>query len=117
MKPVVHVYAEKRGQSWEPTLVAFCQVDVNRSFLRFLDFRSSCPLFCREGGPQDGVSQKLVAIIIGKMSGVPATRRSNGKKCESNGKMTETTKRVYGEATGRSDESIVAICSQWQVPL
>ena len=30
-------------------------------------------------------------MIIGKMSGMLAPGRSNGKKCESNGKMSETT--------------------------
>ena len=33
-------------------------------------------------------------MIIGKMSGVLATRYSNGKKDESNGKMSETTKHI-----------------------
>ncbi len=41
VKPVVHACTEKRGESGEPTLVVFRQVDVDRSFLRFLDFRSS----------------------------------------------------------------------------
>ncbi len=79
------------GKSWEPNLVVFCQVDVNYSFLRFLDFRSSiwAPkshlhilLFGGEGGPQDGVSQEILAMIIGKMSGLSATQSSTARSAK-----------------------------------
>lgn len=49
-------------------------------------------------------------MIIGKMSGILATQRFNGKKSESSGKMTETTKHIYEEAIRKSDQSIVAVC-------
>ena len=63
------LYTEKSGQSWNPLLVMFGLVDVNRSFLRFSDFRSSmwapkCPrrksLFCGEGGLKMVLAKRLL---------------------------------------------------------
>lgn len=60
--------------------------------------------FCWEGGPQDDVGQETQDVLSTGHSPL------NGKKCESNGKMTETTRHIYGEAIGKSYESIAAIC-------